>query len=92
MKLLLDTHAFIWFVENDTNLPVTIREQIEDTNNDILISVASLWEMAIKTSIGKLEMSTDIQSVIQKIEANGFVIYSILPEHVVCVSTLPLHH
>jgi PIN domain nuclease of toxin-antitoxin system len=92
MKLLVDTHALIWFVENDINLPAKIKEQIENNENEILISIASLWEMAIKTSVGKLEISTDIQSVIQKIEENGFILFPILPEHIVCVSTLSLHH
>jgi PIN domain nuclease of toxin-antitoxin system len=92
MKLLLDTHAFIWFVENDTNLPIKLRNQIEDTENEILISIASLWEMAIKTSLGKLEMASDIPSLINKIEANGFSMLPILPEHTVCVASLPFHH
>ena len=71
MKLLLDTHAFIWFVENDTNLPVKLRNQIEDIENEIFISIASLWEIAIKTSLGKLEMAIDLPSVINRIEENG---------------------
>lgn len=47
MKLLLDTHAFIWFVENDTNLSIKLRNQIEDTENEIFISIASLWEIGV---------------------------------------------
>jgi PIN domain nuclease of toxin-antitoxin system len=92
MKLLLDTHAFIWFVENDENLPSRIRIQIEDIENDIFISIVSLWEIAIKTSLGKLEIAIDIPAMISKIEANGFSILPIFPEHTICVSSLPFHH
>lgn len=92
MKLLLDTHAFIWFVENDANLPVKLRNQIEDTDNEIFISIVSLWEIAIKTSLGKLEMAIDLPTIINKIEENGFVILPIFPEHTVYVSSLHFHH
>jgi PIN domain nuclease of toxin-antitoxin system len=92
MKLLLDTHAFIWFVEDDEKLPERIRIQIEDAENEILISIVSLWEIAVKTSLGKLELTIDIPSMISKIEENGFSILPILPEHTVFVSSLPFHH
>lgn len=92
MKLLLDTHAFIWFVENDESLPASLKTQIEDTDNEIFISIVSLWEIAIKTSLGKLEMAIDLPSIINKIEENGFVMLPIFPEHTVCVASLPFHH
>ena len=92
MKLLLDTHTFIWFVENDESLPASLKTQIEDTDNEIFISIVSLWEIAIKTSLGKLEMAIDLPSIINKIEENGFVILPIFPEHTVCVASLPFHH
>jgi PIN domain nuclease of toxin-antitoxin system len=92
MKLLLDTHTFIWFVEDDEKLPSSTKNQIEDIDNEILVSIVSLWEIAIKTSLGKLEISNDIPSMIKKIEMNGFTILPIFPEHTVCVSTLPFHH
>jgi PIN domain nuclease of toxin-antitoxin system len=92
MKLLLDTHAFIWFVEDDEKLPERIRIQIEGAENEILISIVSLWEIAVKTSLGKLELTIDIPSMISKIEENGFSILPILPEHTVFVSSLPFHH
>lgn len=92
MKLLLDTHAFIWFVENDESLPASLKIQIEDTDNEIFISIVSLWEIAIKTSLGKLEMAIDLPTIIDKIEENGFVMLPIFPEHTVCVASLPFHH
>ncbi len=58
----------------------------------IFISIVSLWEIAIKTSLGKLEIAIDIPSMIEKIEQNGFSILPVFPEHTICVSTLPFHH
>lgn len=92
MKLLLDTHAFIWFVEDDEKLLPRIKIQIEDIENEIFVSIVSLWEIAIKTSLAKLELAVDIPSMINKIEANGFSILPIFPEHTICVSSLPFHH
>ena len=55
MRLLLDTHAFLWWIEGNTRLSVATRGAIEDDSNDKLISAASAWEIAIKHRIGKLE-------------------------------------
>jgi PIN domain nuclease of toxin-antitoxin system len=57
MKLLLDTHAFVWFVMGSANLSGNARALIEDPSPESLLSVASLWEMAIKVSLGKLTLS-----------------------------------
>ena len=54
MKLLLDTHALIWFAEDDARLSSRAREALADEANDLSCSVASIWEMAIKVSLGKL--------------------------------------
>jgi PIN domain nuclease of toxin-antitoxin system len=56
------------------------------------VSIVSLWEIAIKASLGKLEVANDIPYMISKIEENGFTILPIFPEHTICVSTLPFHH
>ncbi len=92
MKLLLDTHAFIWFVENDLNLPHKLKIEIENPSNEIYVSLVSLWEIAVKVSLNKLSMSIDIPSLISKIEACGFLILPIFSEHIVLVSSLPFHH
>ena len=57
MKYLLDTHTFLWFIAGDKRLSRKARTYIEDMNNEILLSIASLWEIAIKFSLGKLELS-----------------------------------
>ncbi len=56
MKLLLDTHTFIWFVYDSPELPQKTKELLEDQQTELLISVASVWEMAIKASKGKLTL------------------------------------
>ena len=56
MRLLLDTHTFLWFIEGSLNLSDVARDLIEDQANQRFLSVASLWEMSIKVSIGKLEL------------------------------------
>ena len=92
MKLLLDTHAFIWFVENDTNLPVKLRNQIEDTENEIFISIASLWEIAIKVSLGKLDISLTTDQLFERIDEEDFLMVNIQASHIRNVQNLPHHH
>jgi len=92
MKLLLDTQAFIWFVDNDDRLPNKKKQQIDNINNTILISIASLWEIGIKISLGKLEVSEPIERIVELIADNGFEILPILPEHIIKISRLEFHH
>jgi PIN domain nuclease of toxin-antitoxin system len=56
MKYLLDTHTFLWFINGDKALSATAQSLIEDPSNEIFLSIASIWEMAIKVSLGKLTM------------------------------------
>ena len=92
MRILIDTQAFIWFVENDKQLPVKIKKELEDSGNSIIISVASLWEMAIKISLDKLHLECDIEEMIDKIYQNGFEILPILPIHIIKLSKLDYIH
>lgn len=66
MKCLLDTHTFLWFVNDDPSLSSTARTLIEDPENIIYLSIASVWEMAIKTSLGKLEVPSPFADFIDK--------------------------
>jgi PIN domain nuclease of toxin-antitoxin system len=92
MRILIDTQAFIWFVENDKQLPVKIKKELEDSGNSIIISIASLWEMVIKISLDKLQMGCDIEEMIDKIYLNGFEILPILPIHIIKLSKLDYIH
>ena len=92
MKLLLDTQAFIWFVENDRYLPHKVKNAIEMPQNTIIISIASLWEMTIKISIGKLKLNFRLEEMFEQISNNGFTLLPILPKHLIQLSTLPMYH
>ena len=92
MDVLLDTHSFIWFVENDKKLTSKARNTIDNSSNTIYISIASLWEMAIKISIGKLKITVPYENVIKQINDNGFEIIPITFEHTLKVSKLEFHH
>ena len=62
MRLLLDTHALLWFVLEDPRLSIDSQSVITNPNNQILVSIASLWEIAIKISIGKYQLSDPFES------------------------------
>ena len=93
MRLLLDTHSFLWFISGSTNLSPTARTLIEDASNQPLLSVASLWEMAIKLSLGKLSLAQPFEVLIpQQMRLNGIKLLGIEIEHTAAVSKLPFHH
>jgi PIN domain nuclease of toxin-antitoxin system len=93
MKLLLDTHTFIWFIMGSPNLSAHARALIEDVANEKFLSVASLWEIAIKLSIGKLSLSAPFDVLIpQQLNLNGFELLNLEIDHAAAVATLPFHH
>lgn len=93
MRVLLDTHTFLWFIEDNTNLSATVRRIIEDDDTQPGLSVASIWEMAIKVSIGKLELRQPFESLIpQQLAENDIALLDISVPHAVRLTTLPFHH
>lgn len=93
MRLLLDTHAFLWFVLNDRQLSGRALAAISDSANDVLVSPATYWEIAIKVSRGSYTLNTPYQDFIQdNIAANDFEILPIEVQHTAVVATLPFHH
>jgi PIN domain nuclease of toxin-antitoxin system len=93
VKLLLDTHTLLWFVAGATQLSDTARAAIEAPENEALVSVASLWEMAIKVSLGKLDLGMPFEEfVADHVVGNGMEILDISPAHVSRVVSLPFHH
>ncbi len=93
MKLILDTHAFLYFIDGNPKLSADARTLIENAGNEKLISKASLWEMAIKVSLGKLTIGGSFEAFIpRQIAINGFTLLSIEMEHVCLVAGLPFHH
>lgn len=93
MKLLLDTHAFLWFILNDPLLSVSAAGLIADPNNEIEISPASYWEIAIKISIGKYSLGEPVADFFEReIAVNQFRILPIEPRHVAPLAMMPFHH
>lgn len=93
MKLLLDTNTFIWFIAGDSRLSNDARIAIEDLNNDKWVSMVSVWEIAIKHSIGKLSLSAPFSVLIpQQIRKNGFDLLDIKFARTASVTTLSFHH
>jgi PIN domain nuclease of toxin-antitoxin system len=93
MNLLLDTHTFLWFINNDNRLSLTAQEAIALPANDVYVSSASLWEIAIKCSIGKLTLTTAFDTFIpQQLTVNYINVLGITVPHLALVAQLPFHH
>jgi PIN domain nuclease of toxin-antitoxin system len=93
VSLLLDTHTFLWFVLDDAQLSTFARSLIEDPSNDVFLSPASYWEIAIKVGLGKLDLRSSYDDFMQRgIAGNDFAILPIEPRHTSLLATLPLHH
>ncbi|NEO87701.1 MAG: type II toxin-antitoxin system VapC family toxin [Spirulina sp. SIO3F2] len=91
MAYLLDTHVFIWLTANDTTLPTTIREQI-DTAETVYLSIASLWEIAIKLKLGKLSLKQDYERIGVELEDSDIELLPIQFADTVQVRHLEMHH
>jgi len=92
MDLLLDTHALVWFLNGDEKLSFTVKESIENPNNTKFVSIASIWEIAIKISLDKFRFPKGFKNFLKLIEENGFEILPISFEHTMIVSTLEYIH
>lgn len=93
VKFLLDTHTFIWFILDVRQLSAVAKTIIEDRNSKILVSTASLWEIAIKMSLGKLDMGAPFEQLIPgQLIANRMEILPISVAHLYQVAQLPFHH
>lgn len=95
MRLLLDTHTFLWYVGGRTALSKTCYGLIENTENTVFVSTASLWEIAIKVGLGKLELyrAHTVQELVEVgVYANRLELLGITPAHLDGVRTLPHHH
>lgn len=93
MKLLLDTQAFLWFVLNDARLSPAARTLLIDPANELLLSPASYWEIAIKVSIGKYQVPGSFKDFMDRqIAQNQLSILPITVSHTAVVAALPFHH
>ncbi len=91
-KYLIDTHALIWFLEGDLQLSKKAKNIILNTDNQLFISSASLWEMAIKMSIGKLKMSLLLEKIIDRLTLEEIEILPIGISAILAIQNLPFHH
>jgi len=93
VRLLPDTHALYWYIEGDPQLSATALTLIQDAANEILISPASYWEIAIKLSIGKWKLNRTYEEFIDiGLNKYGFQVLPILPGHTARLIGLPFHH
>lgn len=92
MQYLIDTHIFLWFVSNSKELSQTAGTLIEDGNNEIFISIAGLWEISIKNSLGKLKINGKYETVIDDLNDNSIQILPVNFAHTVEQNHLPFHH
>ncbi len=90
MRLLLDTHALLWWFAGERGLAAVARNAIADERAVVHVSAASLWEIAIKSALGKLKVDGD--ELVTGIEADGFVELPIGARHAVAAGRLPPHH
>jgi PIN domain nuclease of toxin-antitoxin system len=90
-NLLLDTHTFIWYSEDDPKLPELLKKEIEIADS-VYLSIASLWEIAIKLSISKLSLKSNYESIEASLEPAGIILLPISFVDTVRVMNLPLHH
>lgn len=92
MKLLLDTHLLLWAAAASSQLPLAARELLENAGNQLLFSPASLWEVAIKHSLGRADFQVDARLLRRGLLDNGYQELAISSEHAVAIDSLPLIH
>jgi len=92
MDIILDTHAIIWFLEDDKRLSRAALDAINNLENVIYVSIASVWEVAIKLSTRKLAFDGGIGNFIEAIHINDFELLDISPRHIKMVAELPFIH
>ncbi|MEL6260220.1 MAG: type II toxin-antitoxin system VapC family toxin [Cyanobacteria bacterium J06626_6] len=93
MKLLLDTHAFIWWDSAPNKIPAATLQQLENLENEVYVSIASLWEIQIKTQLGKLTLEADLGTLVRQQQSENSI--SLLPislPHILDLNQLPHHH
>jgi len=92
-NILLETHAFIWWIEDSPRLSSNAKKLLENIDNDCFLSLASCWELAIKSSIGKIKLTLPIRDFIpQNLAANDFRQLNISFRHIARVESLEFHH
>ncbi len=89
MRLLIDSHALVWWREGSRALTTAARDSIADPANDVLVSIAGLWELAIKEASGKLKLPADLETIVVE---ERFSVLAINFDHLRRLKALPRHH
>lgn len=92
MNYLIDTHTFLWFGTDDSQLPETVRQIIEDEDNSISLCIASLWEIGIKNSLGKLPLPNGILGLEREAHELAITILPITVTAINQITMMPPHH
>jgi len=93
VKLLLDTHAFIWMLEAPEKLSAKVIQAHNDPSTTLIVSVASLWEIQIKRTLGKLDMEVSLEQIVrEQIDTYRYELIDIRAAHVLALDALPRHH
>lgn len=90
MRLLLDTHILLWWVAGDRKLPRSLRDRITSAENDVSVSAATFWEIAIKMSLGRIDI--DLEELRAAVNADGFTELPVQIAHTLRLQELPDHH
>ena len=91
-RYLIDTQIFVWFAKGDNHLPPMAKEKLNNRNNEIFLSVASIWEIVIKVSIKKLSLDAPLQTILGRYGKDDFKLLPIELEHTLATGNLPFHH
>lgn len=92
MNLLLDTHVALWAITDSPKLPKKAREMIESPKSSVWISAATVWEIAIKHSLGRGDMPVSSQDALRYFRESGYRFLPVEPEHAAAVEDLAAHH
>jgi PIN domain nuclease of toxin-antitoxin system len=92
MKLLLDTHVFIWWDSDPARLSAPALAALRDPANEVWLSVASVWEMAIKAQLGKLTLRLPLADIVRRQQGNGLQVLPVTLAHALAVEGLPALH
>ncbi|MBF0120920.1 MAG: type II toxin-antitoxin system VapC family toxin [Desulfobacterales bacterium] len=92
MKIIIDTHTLLWFLNNDKKLSKKAKKIIENTSNDLFISIASFWEISIKLSLSKLVLDIPFKLLFDESEKLNIKILHIKKEHLITLTELPFIH
>jgi len=92
MQYLLDTHTLLWFLEDDSQLPGKVSNEITNIDNKCYVSIASLWEIAIKINLGKLSIKFSFEKFASFLSDNDIEVLPIAFDHLIQLSSLEQHH